>query len=370
VSTPTPERLRAWLRLLRAPGIGPVTGDALLAHFGDPETLFRAGAAAWRATGLSERRVDALRAEPAGLDEDLAWWAPEAGRHLLCRDDPRYPPRLRALPDAPLLLFVHGDPEVLVLPQLAIVGSRAATPQGAANARAFAEALAARGLTITSGLAVGIDAAAHEGALAAQGATVAVCATGLDRVYPARHRSLAKQIAAQGALVSELPIGVGPQAEHFPRRNRLIAGLSLGVLVVEAARESGSLITARLAGEQGREVFAIPGSIHSPASRGCHQLIRQGAKLVESVDDILEELGPQIGPALREAGLRPAVAEAPSPVIEALGAELLDFDQLAARCGLDVAALSSALLSLELEGRVVQSADGRYSAVRRSPDLA
>jgi DNA processing protein len=367
-AAPSPERLRAWLRLLRTPGIGPVTADTLLAHFGDPECLFRAGATAWRATGLS--RTEALRNEPPGLDLDLAWWSPEAGRHLLPRDDPRYPARLRALPDAPLLLFVHGDPEVLLLPQLAIVGSRAATPQGAANARAFAESLARRGLTITSGLAVGIDAAAHAGALAAGGATVAVCATGLDRVYPARHRALAQEIAAKGALVSEFPIGVGPQAEHFPRRNRVIAGLALGVLVVEAARESGSLITARLAGEQGREVFAIPGSIHSPASRGCHQLIRQGAKLVESVDDILEELGPQIGPALREAGLRPPTTETASPVLDALGAETLDFDQLAARCGLDVPALSAALLDLELAGQVAQTADGRYTAVRRSPDLA
>lgn len=367
---PSPERVRAWLRLVRTPGIGPVTGSALLEHFGDPERLFQAGAAAWRATGLSERRVEALRAEPPGVDADLAWWAPDAGRHLLCRDDGRYPARLRALADAPLLLFVQGDPDVLALPQLAVVGSRAATPQGAANARAFAEALAARGLAITSGLAVGIDAAAHEGTLAVGGITVAVCATGLDRVYPARHRGLAREIAATGALVSEFPVGVGPKAEHFPRRNRVIAGLSLGVLVVEAARDSGSLITARLAGEQGREVFAIPGSIHNPQARGCHHLIRQGAKLVESVDDVLEELGPQIGPALRDAGLRPSADGAPSPILEALGAESLDFDQLAERCGLDVATLSSDLLRLELEGRVVQSVDGRYGAVRRSPDVA
>lgn len=358
-----------WLQLVRTPGIGPAIGGRLVAAFDGAAAAVDAGPSAWRGVGLPEPLIRAL-ADPQsdGVAADLAWCAAGEGRSILTLDDPRYPARLKSLAAPPLVLFAHGDVDLFSLPQLAVVGSRSATPQGLSNARAFAEALAARGLTITSGLALGVDAAAHEGALAANGLTIAVCATGLDRVYPARHRALAQKVADLGLLISEFPIGVGPQPEHFPRRNRLIAGLSLGVLVVEAAVGSGSLITARLAVEQGREVFAIPGSIHNPQARGCHQLIRQGAKLVESVDDILEEIGPQIGSALRDSAAASgptcsATDEASSPIITALGHESLDFDQLAARSGLAVAELSTALLSLELAGRVAQGADGRYSVV-------
>jgi DNA processing protein len=364
----------AALTLLRTPGLGPVTLAKLHARLGSAEAIVNARPGVLRDAGLSEVRINALQQADAGLiAPDLAWLAAGPDRHILLFDDARYPERLRQTPGAPLLLFVHGDPDWLAMPQLAIVGSRSATPQGALNARSFAEALAARGITIASGLALGIDGAAHEGALAAKGGTVAVCATGLDRVYPARHQALARQIAAEGALVSEFPIGTVPQQGFFPRRNRVISALSLGVLVVEAARESGSLITARFAMEQGREVFAIPGSIHNPQARGCHALIRQGAKLVESVDDILEELAPQLVGHLRDAPAVPDAeanggGEALTPEADALlavlGDEALEFDTLLARSGASVATLSAQLLTLELSGRVVQGADGRYRALR------
>lgn len=358
--------LRPWLRLIRTPGVGPVTARRLLELAGSPEALFERPAAFARQLGLSEAITAALSSVPPGVEIDLAWAAAAPDRHLLPRDHPAYPERLRQLPDAPMLLYALGDPDLLALPQVAVVGSRSATPQGLRDAETFAAQLAARGLTVTSGLALGVDGAAHRGALSvADGLTIAVCATGLDRVYPARHRELAREIAARGLLVTEFPIGVEPKAEFFPRRNRLIAGLSLGVLVVEAALGSGSLITARMALEQGREVFAVPGSIHNPQARGCHQLIRQGAKLVESVADVLEELAPQIGAALREAPLLPSAAAGDEPpLLKLMGAEALALEELLAVSGLDLPALSAALLALELEGRVVQGADGRYRALR------
>ncbi|MDR3417634.1 MAG: DNA-processing protein DprA [Nevskia sp.] len=360
----TAGELRPWLALLRVPGLGPARGRRLLERFGSPAAAFDAGAAAWRGAGLDDAFCQAL-AEPdwAGVDLDLGWLeqsAASAPRALITRDDPRYPPQLAEISAAPLALFVHGDPELLRLPQLAVVGARSASAQGAENAQAFAAELARRGLTVTSGLALGIDAAAHRGALAADGFTLAVCGNGLDRVYPARNRELAHAIAARGLLVSEFPTGVAPLPEHFPRRNRIISGLSLGVLVVEAARESGSLITARLAAEQGREVFAIPGSIHNPLARGCHALIREGAKLVETVDDILAELAPLL-PAARAAA-SPARPPAPEPadggdpdrqrVLQALGFETLSLDHLVSRLGLPVERISAALLRLELDGLV------------------
>ncbi len=359
---------RVWLRLLRTPGLGPVRTQRLLDAFGHPDHALAAPRTERERAGLPAAVAAALDIEPAGIDDDLRWLDAEPNRALITRDDAVFPDALRQIAAPPAALFVLGDPDVLRLPQLAVVGSRNPTPQGAENAQAFAYSLAARGLTITSGLAEGVDGAAHEGALAAGGLTIAVCATGLDQVYPARHRSLAHRIAGEGVLVSEFPLGVGPLAHHFPRRNRIISGLSLGVLVVEAAAGSGSLITARLGAEQGREVFAIPGSIHNPQARGCHRLIRQGAKLVESVDDVLEELGPQIGPALRAAqggGALSARAADTTELEQALGDEALAFDALLARVGGRSQDLSSALLSLELAGRVRREADGRY---RGTPD--
>ncbi|MFT4046007.1 MAG: DNA-processing protein DprA, partial [Solimonas sp.] len=318
-------------------------------------------------------QVDALqRPDADGIARDLAWLE-GANRGVLTRADARYPAALRQIASAPPLLFWQGDVDVISLPQVAIVGSRSATPQGLDNARAFAAELSRRGFVITSGLALGIDGAAHRGALQAGGYTVAVCATGLDRVYPARHKTLAHEIAAHGVLISEFPTGVQALAEHFPRRNRIISGLALGVLVVEAARESGSLITARYAIEQSRELFAIPGSIHNPQARGCHALIRQGAKLVETVDDLLEELGPLLGPLLgtRLAEQKPPAMEAPladeaaASVLTALGDELLTIDDLVQRTAMAIAELQTTLTMLELGGQIAAAAGGRYQ--RRHP---
>jgi DNA processing protein len=286
--------LERWLTLGRLPGIGAGTPRALLEHFGSIENIFSASRGQLEKS-LAGRcaAIDAILSGPddAALKPELDWLgAPQ--HHLLVWSDPDYPPLLREIPDPPVMLYVMGDRRVLARPQLAIVGSRNPTPVGRENARAFAKSLAEAGLVITSGMALGIDGAAHRGALEAGGQTIAVAGTGLDRVYPPRHRDLAHDIARHGALVSEFPLGTPPRPENFPVRNRLISGLSLGTLVVEAALQSRALITARLATEQGREVLAIPGSIHSPQSRGCHALIRQGAKLVETARDILEELGP------------------------------------------------------------------------------
>jgi DNA processing protein len=372
--------LRGWLALQRVPGLGASGARRLLERWGGPGQVLAAGPSAWRAAGLADALCAAL-AEPdwAGVDQDLAWLAAAAGapRGVVTCRDPRYPPLLGQIAQAPLLLFTIGDPDLLRLPQLAMVGARSASAQGLENAQAFAAELARRGLTVTSGLALGIDAAAHRGALAAGGYTVAVCGNGLDRVYPARNRELAHAIAANGLLVSEFPTGVAPLPDHFPRRNRIISGLALGTLVVEAARESGSLITARLAGEQGREVFAIPGSIHNPLARGCHALIREGAKLVETVDDILAELAALL-PAARAAmaaGTKAAEGEVPPAapgdpdqvrVLEALGFETLGLDQLVGRCGLPVERISAALLGLELEGLVTAGPGDSFTRLQRS----
>lgn len=358
--------LTSWLALLRAPGIGPVAVNRLLATYGSADAALAASTASLRTVGLNDEQIRGLtERDEAGVERDLQWLA-GANRGFIPCDDPRYPAPLREIAQAPVGLFYQGDPALLGLPQIAIVGARTATPQGLENARAFAAELARRGLVITSGLALGIDGAAHRGALEAGGLTVAVCATGLDRVYPARHRELAHDIARDGLLLSEFPTGVQALAEHFPRRNRIISGLALGVLVVEAALESGSLITARLAGEQGREVFAIPGSIHNPLARGCHVLIRQGAKLVESVDDVLEEIAPQLaGLTLGAATPEAAPADpAQALILDCLGGELLSFDSLAARSGLTAAPLSEALLALELGGRVAAMPGGAYQRLR------
>ena len=282
-------------------------------------------------------------------------------RDWVALGDARYPQALLQTADPPLLLYTQGDAELLNSPCLAIVGSRNPTPQGAENARAFAEHLGRAGLTIVSGLALGIDGAAHSGALAAGTRTIAVVGTGLDRVYPRAHRELAHRIAERGLIVSEFNLGTEPLAANFPQRNRIIAGLSLGTLVVEAALESGSLITARQAVESGRDVFAIPGSIHSPQSRGCHALIKQGAKLVDDARDVLEELrwAPQRRqPAARHAA--PAAEAPPDALLSAMGYEPVEMDQLQARTGWPTAQLSARLLELELAGRVSRLPGGRY----------
>jgi len=358
-----PEKHLPWLRLVHAKGVGPSRLIPFLASGRDPESLHHDPPAE-----LPEAAREALRhPDAAGMEASLSWLAgPDC--HLVPYGSAHYPSRLAALADAPVALFVRGDPTHLTTPQLAVVGSRNPTRGGAETAYEFAAHFAANGLTVTSGLALGIDRAAHEGALAGGGPTVAVLGTGPDRVYPARHRELAHAVAEQGALVSEYPPGTPPRAGHFPRRNRIISGLSLGVLVVEAALGSGSLITARLAAEQGREVFAIPGSIHNPLARGCHQLIRQGAKLVETAGDILEELAPQLktwlAPPSPENDEAPTTSGPSDPdyarLLEAMGFDPVSPDQLVTRTGLPPEAVASMLLLLELEGQVTPVPGGRY----------
>ncbi|HWU68436.1 MAG TPA: DNA-processing protein DprA [Stenotrophobium sp.] len=362
------EALKSWLILIRAEGVGPVSVARLLAHFPDAEAALQAGRSGWRKAGLDGKAQAGLSAPDLSRVESDLDWLSGPRRTLVTIDDPRYPPLLRECDGAPPALFCQGDPDLLPLPQLAMVGARSATPQGIENAQAFAADLAGRGLVITSGLAMGIDGAAHRGALSVDGLTLAVCGTGLDRVYPAQHREMAHQIAQKGLLVSEFPPGTPGRPENFPRRNRIISGLSLGVLVVEAARESGSLITARMASEQGREVFAIPGSIHNPLARGCHGLIRQGAKLVESANDILEEIAPHIRIAQRPSASATAAAAIDpqhQDILDALGDDSLSVDQLVQRTGMPVAALSAALLALELEGHAAVVDGGQYQRLRR-----
>jgi DNA processing protein len=331
----------------------------------------REGRIAWL-----KRLRDPGTAVSSGIDRDLEWLA-GPGRCLLTVDDPRYPAQLAAVPGMPAALFVRGDPAVLARPQVAIVGSRAATASGCETAFDLSARLAAHGFAITSGLAAGIDAAAHRGALAAGGVTIAVCGTGLDRVYPPGHEGLADEIAAAGALVSEFPTGTPPAPYNFPRRNRLMSGLARGVLVIEAAARSGSLITARLAGEQGREVMAVPGSIHNPRARGCHRLIKDGAALVESVDDVLAALGVS---RLESATDRASVARDPAKIpqgtldsdaemlLNALGFEPTDLDRLVERTGMSARSALSKLQLLELEGRVETLAGGRYSRTTARQD--
>lgn len=359
----TPEELATWLRLLLTPGLGRRTARQLMSAWGSPQHLWAVPAEAW-AERVEPELARAMAAPPAGFEAALQahqdWLAQSPQHAVLTLGDPRYPSTLLDTADPPLLLFVSGRLEALAQPRrLAVVGSRNPTPQGAQNARGFARALAGSGLCIVSGLALGIDGAAHEGALQAGGFTLAVVGTGLDRVYPSRHRELAHRIAAQGALISEYPLGTPPLAPNFPQRNRLIAGLSLGTLVVEAALQSGSLITARLASEQGREVFAVPGSIHSPQSRGCHALIRQGAKLVESAEDVLEELQLAASPApAADGGPTPGLGTEEAALLKAMGHDPLSLDTLQARTGLATAVLQARLLELELRGWVARLPGG------------
>ncbi len=359
------------IALARLPGVTDAHRRAWLAQLGAAREAFaRPAEAAARAGGEAARAALASGWRGRLTPADRAFLADPAAA-VLCPSDGAYPPLLKEIPDPPPLLFLRGDPAWLARPQLAVVGSRNPSPEGRETTRAFARALSRAGLVITSGMALGVDGCAHEGALEAGGATVAVAGTGVDRVYPPRHRDLAGRIAARGCLVSELPPGSPPRRHHFPRRNRLISGLALGTLVTEAALRSGSLITARLAAEQGREVFAVPGSIHSPLARGCHRLLREGAKLVETAADILEELGPLAAclpaappPAAAAAAGGPAGAAA--GLLAALGHAPADLETLARRTGLTAAALSSMLLAMELEGLVQALPGGRYA---RSPHL-
>jgi DNA processing protein len=359
--------LAAWLKLSLTPGLSGEALRRLLRAFQGPEQVLAAPRGEL-ARHVPDAVAAALREDgPAPALAAVERWLEEPANQVLTLADTAYPPQLLQIPDPPPLLYVKGRAELLAGPAIAIVGSRNATAQGAANAEAFARALADAGLAIVSGLALGVDAAAHRGGLAGRASSLAVLGTGADIVYPARNRALAHELAARGALLSEFPLGTGPLPGNFPRRNRLISGLAIGCLVVEAAADSGSLITARLALEQGREVFAIPGSIHSPLAKGSHALIKQGAKLVESAADILEELRLALPATIpRPAATAP---DAPDPgmrrVLDALGHDPCDLDTLAARCGLAAGELAALLTRLELEGRVAALPGGFYQRVFR-----
>ena len=389
-------RLAGWIRLEQTPGVGPDTASRLLERYTTPANIFQAGHQALRQL-VPEAVARALSGPlPAAtalyIDSVLAWLAepdtaqpaqsgpaqPGAAdallppRHLLCLDDPAYPLSLRQLAAPPVLLYAVGRTELLARPALAIVGSRNATVQGVANATAFGAALSAAGLTIVSGLALGIDAAAHEGGLRGPGATVAVIGTGADRIYPHRNAALARRIAAGGCILSEYPLGMGPLPNNFPRRNRIISGLCAGVLVVEAAAHSGSLITAHIAVRQGREVFAMPGPIHAPLAKGCHTLIRAGAKLVDCAADVLEELRglpgwwqQPLAPGGQGAAALTEYRGDHLTVLHALGDGPVSADALAALTDIAPGFLLAQLLSLELAGQVERLPGGLYQRVRQ-----
>ena len=358
--------LAAWLRLVATEGVGTQTARDLLTQFGLPEQIFDTSFSALQ-KHIPEKIARALSGPipseiQAHIDQTLAWVAQE-NNYVITLGDEDYPQSLLSIADPPVLLYVKGRPAFLNMPTVAIVGSRNASAQGMLNADRFAQNLSEAGLTVVSGLALGIDTGAHTGAIKSvqqgcAGSSIAVIGTGLDIVYPAANRALAHQIAEVGCIINEYPLGTPAIAHNFPRRNRLISGLSLGVLVVEAAAQSGSLITARSALEQGREVFAIPGSIHSPLAKGCHQLIRQGAKLVESAQDILEELRWQSTDSknTHSSGVQIATSNLSDPkfqsLLENMGHEALSVDQLIVRTGLPVSSVQAALLNLELQGQI------------------
>ena len=363
--------LKYYLALWRLSGVGPAMFEKLLQHFQSIEAVFSATRSDLRHAGCSDVVIDALL-DPnwAQVDEDLAWQSQE-NCHLISLCDPRYPRLLREIDNPPLVLSVRGRLDALSKPQLAMVGSRHPTQVGKENAFAFAKHLS-NVFVVNSGFALGVDAASHLGALAGSGQTIAVMGAGLNSIYPARHRDLADEVIANGALVSEFPPEVGVRASHFPMRNRIISGMSCGVLVVEAALRSGSLITARLALEQGREVFAMPGSIHNPLARGCHRLIREGAKLVESADDIFDELTALCAldavspmPLVESGEVSSSLDEEYQQVLSFVEQAVTSVDCLVEQTGMSVAVLSSILLQLELQGYVVSVPGGYQCSVKK-----
>lgn len=352
----------SWLSLLHTPKLGPVTALKILEYFSSPAELLATPRQELLDHGISAELTNHLLKPNQSAIEQSLQWAQADGNHIITWQDAVYPKLLKEISSAPLVLFVRGNPEVLSTTQLAMVGSRNPTPTGVDIAYQFAHHLVGQGFTITSGLALGVDAACHQGALAGKGQTIAVMGTGADQVYPLRHKALAKQILDQGGvLVTEFPPGTLPKAEHFPRRNRIISGLSLGTLVIEAAVQSGSLITAKYALEQGREVFAVPGSIHNPLARGCHALLKQGAKLVETANDVFEELkgfGVDLGrpktlaPAVRAQCKLPELDSRDAKLVECLGFEMTTIDTLIERSSLGADVVSARLMMLELQGYV------------------
>lgn len=364
------DELAAWLRLLETPKVGRESARRLLAAFGSPQAVFDASTLARRevaGASVAAALDSAPESLPTLLDSTLVWLAAEAAepRTIVTLGDPQYPDRLLETADPPLLLYAQGHTALLQAPSIAVVGSRNPTPQGLDNARAFARHFSQAGIAVVSGLALGIDAAAHEGGLEGPAGTIAVVGTGLERVYPRANLKLAHRIAQQGLLLSEFAFGTPPIATNFPLRNRIIAGLSLGTLVVEAALQSGSLITARLASEGGREVFAIPGSIHSPQARGSHALIKQGAKLVDCAQDVLQELRLPGAPAAT-ADTTEAPGRGPDSLLDAMGFDPVTLEALVARTGWPASDLSSRLLELELDGQVARLPGQLYQRVSRA----
>ncbi|MDP3170141.1 MAG: DNA-processing protein DprA [Polaromonas sp.] len=364
--------LGAWLRLTLTPGLGNTAARKLLAAFGSAQAIFEQTAGTLRQLG-TDKLADALLAEPetlaAQLKATLQWLEADDKHQVVTLGDPGYPTALLDIEDPPSMLYVMGALDTHAqaavkdrAPCLAMVGSRNPTPQGEDNARQFAKVFGASGVCVVSGLALGVDGAAHDGALLGGGTTIAVVGTGLDRVYPKKHLELAHRIAQHGLIISEYPLGTPPLTANFPRRNRIISGLAQGTLVVEAALKSGSLITARLAAEQGKEVFAIPGSIHSPQSRGCHALIKQGAKLVESAQDVLEEL--QLPHAAAASAWADSQAEPEeTPLLAAIGFDPVSLDALQARTGLPTPELQAQLLALELADQVARLPGGLFQRI-------
>lgn len=365
--------LKQWLSLNQTPGLGNAALCQLLAKFGSPDGIFNAKLSQLREIVDDEIAQKINKGVDADLIAPTLKWLEKDNAHIVTFADNTYPQKLLEISNPPAVLYAIGNLHWLNHPTVAMVGSRSATPQGEKNAEEFAQSLCEQGLCVVSGMALGIDGAAHRGALKANGATIAVVGTGLDIVYPARHRDLAHKIAERGLIISEFPLGTPSKAQNFPRRNRLISGLSLGCLVVEANIESGSLITARMAAEQGREVFAIPGSIHSPVTKGCHQLIKNGAKLVESVQDILEEINwagivnslssknslHHISPNGLMSDLTPNEPKT-NTVLDLMGFDSINFEQIRTLSGLTTEALSSMLMLLELENKIISLAGSNY----------
>lgn len=392
------EELESWIRLWRVSGIGSKKFQLLLDHFDSPVAALAASTSQLTQAGLSQKDANNILDQKNNDDAaklDLEWLEASDKHHIITLNSPEYPQRLKQINDAPALLYVHGNLSILRDPQLSIVGSRNPTQSGHNNAYEFAKHLGQTGLCITSGLALGVDGAAHQGAIDGNGPTIAIIATGIDRVYPAKHRELAHKIVESGAIVSEFPVGTHPDSRHFPRRNRIISAMSYGVLVVEAALKSGSLITARLAMEQNREVFAIPGSIHNPLAKGCHQLIRQGAKLVETAEDILEEMSGVIdlndhnspikqtnSSAIASSASSENASESPSEtqsknyqidnnldleqneLLNAMGFDPISIDQLVVATDLDAASIAAMLLILELQNYVTGNGGGTYTRIK------
>lgn len=369
--------LEAWISLWRVPGIGSKYFQKLLASFDNPTAVFNASAESLKQAGISQNLANTIldNKESNASKPDLEWLDASNNHHIITYHCAEYPKLLKQTDSPPPLLYVHGNLSVINDPQLAMVGSRNPTQSGLSNAYEFSKHLSQTGLCITSGLALGIDGIAHKGALDANGPTVAVIATGIDRIYPAKHRDLAHKIVENGAIISEFPIGTQPRSGNFPRRNRIISGLSYGTLVVEAALRSGSLITARLASEQGREVFAIPGSIHNPLARGCHQLIRQGAKLVETAQDILEEMSAVIDLSqINSHNSEQTFLEEDSTfsndnpehkhLLDKMGFDPVPIDQLVDRTGYKAESISAMLLILELQNQVSSNGGGTYTRLK------